>query len=239
MKKRIPLSIFSLAAAFIFSTSLFAQEKTEITIQVKKDGKVVKDTTYQFDDAAEAKHAVKMLEIISGDEEHMMHFDHSKASDSDSHSKTMVFISEDGKKTEIKEFHGDSLVWISEEEIDGDHVKVIKKKMVTGDHPHGEGGDHPHGEHVMIIKSEGGETIDVIVSEDIEMEKGKTKQVKVIVSGDEDGTWHVDHKELKEVDEEVYVISGDDAEEELKEILKDHDGENVKVIVVKKKSKEQ
>lgn len=222
MKKRIPLSIFSLAAAFIFSTSLFAQEKTEITIQVKKDGKVVKDTTYQFDDTTEAKHAVKMLEILSGDEEHMMHFDHSK---------TMVFISEDGKKTEIKEFHGDSLVWISEEEIDGDHVKVIKKKMVTG--------DHPHGEHVIIMKSGDGETIEIMVSEDIEMEKGKTKQVKVIVSGDEDGSWHVDHKELKEVDEEVYVISGDDAEEELKEILKDHDGENVKVIVVKTKTKEQ
>ena len=231
MKKRIPLSIFTLAAAFIFSTSLFAQEKTEITIQVKKDGKVVKDTTYQFDDAAEAKHAVKMMEILSGDEEHMMHFDHSRASNSDSHSKTMVFISEDGKKTEIKEFHGDSLVWISEEEIDGDHVKVIKKKKVTG--------DHPHGEHVIVMKSGDGETIDVMVSEDIEMEKGKTKQVKVIVSRDEDGTWHVDSKELKEVDEEVYVISGDDAEEELKEILKDHDEENVKVIVVKKKSKEQ
>lgn len=173
MKKRIPLSIFSLAAVFIFSTSLFAQEKTEITIQVKKDGKVVKDTMYQFDDAAEAKHAVKMLEILSGDEEHMMHF------------------------------------------------------------------DHPHGEHVIVMKSGDGETIDVMVSEDIEMEKGKTKQVKVIVSGDEDGTWHVDSKELKEVEEEVYVISGDDAEEELKEILKDHDGENVKVIVIKKKSKEQ
>ena len=78
-----------------------------------------------------------------------------------------------------------------------------------------------------------------MVSEDLEMKEGKTKQVKVIVSGDEDGTWHMDHKELKEVEEEVYVISGEDTEEELKEILKDHDGENVTVIVVKTKTKEQ
>ncbi len=43
MKKMIPLSFFGLAVAFIFSISVFAQEKTEVTIEVKKDGKVVKD----------------------------------------------------------------------------------------------------------------------------------------------------------------------------------------------------
>ncbi|MEN8227444.1 MAG: hypothetical protein ABFS38_04760 [Bacteroidota bacterium] len=200
MKKQIPFSIYSLVAAFIFSTSLFAQEKTEITIKVKEDGKVVKDTTYQFEDAAEAKH--------------------------------VVFISEDGKTKEIKEFHGDSLIWITEEEVEGDHVKIIKKKMVSG--------DHPHGEKVVVIKKGDGETMDIFIDEESEGEENvKMKRVEVMVSGDEDGTWHVDSKELKDVEEDVYVISGDDVEGELKEILEDSEGENVKVIVVKKKSKKQ
>ncbi len=65
-------SILCLAAAFFLSISLFAQGKTEITIQVKKDGKVVQDTTYHFNDDAEAKHAVEMMKILEehgGDDE--------------------------------------------------------------------------------------------------------------------------------------------------------------------------
>ena len=57
MKKRNSLLFIGLAAAFIFSVSMFAQETTEVTVQIKKDGKMIKDTTYQFDDAAEAEHA--------------------------------------------------------------------------------------------------------------------------------------------------------------------------------------
>lgn len=144
MKKLILHSILSLSAAFILSCGLVAQEKTEITIQVKKDGKVVQDTTYQFDDDAEAKHAVKMMEILSGDQKH-----------------------------------------------DGECIKK--------------------------------------------------KHVKVIVSGDEHGTWHVDEEGLVEVEKEVYVLSGDDAEIELEKILEEHGGdeENVKVIIIKKKYKKQ
>ena len=162
MNKIIHLSSFCLTALFIFSLNLNAQEQTEITVQVKKDGKVVKDTTYQFDDDKQAKHAVKMMEVMSGDDE-----------------------------------------------------------------------------HVMVMKSGDGETFDILVDKDFEGGDmvGK-KQVKVIVSGDEHGTWHVDGKELEHIDEDVYVISGDDVKVELKEILEEHgDGEDVKVIVVKTKKK--
>ncbi len=70
MKKLILHSILSLAAAFILSFSLVAQEKTEITIQVKKDGKVVQDTTYRFDDDAEIE-LEKILEEHGGDDENV------------------------------------------------------------------------------------------------------------------------------------------------------------------------
>ena len=50
MKNRIPLLLASLSLMFVFGMSLMAQEKTEVSIKVKKNGKVVKDTTYQFED---------------------------------------------------------------------------------------------------------------------------------------------------------------------------------------------
>ncbi len=215
-----------LTVAFLFSLSMVAQEKTEVTIKVKKDGKVVQDTTYQFDDADEAKHAVKMMEILSGDDKHMMHYEFQTDSD-DIHSNAMVFISEDGKKTEIKKFHGDSLIWFSEEGHDGDHVNIIKKKMKDG--------EHLHGENVIIIKSDDGETIDIMIEKDEDGNIVKKKQMKVIVSGDGHKTWTVDSEDLIDVDVDVYVISGDEGKVELKEILEKHEGEKVKVIVVEKK----
>jgi len=178
-----------------------AQETTELSIQVKKDGKVVKDTTYQFEDEAEAKHAMKM----------MGHMNDQK------HANTMVFISEDGKKTEIKEFHGDSLVWIEE-----------------GEHPHKA---HVHGEHVIVMKSGDGETYDILIDEDGEgHDIVKKKEVKVIVHSDEGGSWTVDSKELKEIDEDenVFVIKSEDGDVDLEKIMEEHEGENVKVIVIKK-----
>jgi len=192
MRNRIPLLFASLSLMFVFGMSLMAQEKTEVTIQVKKDGKVVKDTTYQFEDEAEAKHAIQMME----------HSNYTMAHAGEGHSKAMVFISEDGKKTEIKHLDGDSLVWISEE-------------------------DHPHGEHVVVVKSGDGETIDILIDEDEDGKKVVKKEVTVIVSGDE----------LHEAHENVYVIKGDgdDVHMEIEEIIKEHgDGENVKVIVIKK-----
>ena len=71
MKKYILHLTLGLAASLILSTGLLAQEQVDVSIKVKKDGKVIKDTTYQFDDASEAKHAIMMMEVLSGDEEHM------------------------------------------------------------------------------------------------------------------------------------------------------------------------
>lgn len=213
MKKLIPISILSVIALMFFSGVMLAQ--TEVTMQVKKDGKVIKDTTYQFENDSDAKHAVKMMNIKS-------------------HSKAMVFISEDGEHTEIKEFHGDSLVWVSEgEHPHGEHVKVMKYKM--------EGGEHPHGEHVIVMKKGDGETFDILIDEDGEMgEGGKKKTVKVMVVGDENGNWHAKegvHEDLVEIEENVYVIKGDDdLKVEMKKIMEEYDGaegSNVKVIIIK------
>jgi hypothetical protein len=185
MKKRIPLLLTSLSLTFVFGLSLLAQETTEITVKVKKDGQVVKDTTYQFEDAAEAKHAMKMMEILSGEEKHMEHFNYTTAHAGEGHSKTMVFISEDGEKTVIKEMHGDSLIWVDEED---DHDCV------------------------------------------------KKKNIKVVVSGDEEGSWTVESNELVEIDENenVFVIKNKDGDVDLEKIMEEHEGDDVKVIVIKK-----
>jgi hypothetical protein len=150
MRIKIPYTMMSLVAAFIFSASLVAQEKTEVSIQVKKDGKVVKDTTYQFEDADEAKHVVKMVEVMSGMDADMekAHYNYTMSHSGGKHANTMVFISEDGDLTEIKEMHGDSLVWISE-----------------GDEAHMK---HMHGENVIVIKKE--------IQEDVDVEVVKKKQ---------------------------------------------------------------
>jgi hypothetical protein len=187
MKKNILPWTLSIAASLILSIGLQAQEQTEVSIKVKKDGKLIKDTTYQFDDPSEARHAIKMMEIISGDEEHMeeIHYNYTTAHSGSGHSKAMVFISEDGETTEITEFHGDSMVWVS----DGEDMHVHSKK-------------------VIVMKSEDGNTFDIMVDED-----------------------------MLEKDEDVYVIKGDDnIKVEMKKIMKEHDGEegsNVKVIVIK------
>lgn len=191
MKKITPFWILSIAASLILSTGLLAQDQIEMSIKVKKDGKLVKDTTYLFDDADEAKHAMKMMELISGDEPHMKHvtYNYTTAHTGSGEAKTMVFISKDGETTEIKEFHGDSLVWVTEEEVDGKHA---------------------HGNKVIVMKSEDGNTFDILV--DVDYECGdvvKKKKVKVVVSGDE------------EVKVNVIKIMEEEGE-----------GENVKVIVI-------
>jgi hypothetical protein len=74
MKRLRKTSIALLAAAFLVTTTLFAQEATTVTVQVKREGKVVKDTTYRFDDPEEASHALKMMEVLSGDGEQMIEY---------------------------------------------------------------------------------------------------------------------------------------------------------------------
>jgi hypothetical protein len=209
MKKNTPFWILSIAASLILSTGLLAQDQIEMSIKVKKDGKLVKDTTYLFDDADEAKHAMKMMEIVSGDKPHMEHvtYNYTTAHTGSGEAKTMVFISKDGETTEITEFSGDSAFWVTEEEVDGKHVKVMKYKI-------DEEGD-PHGKKVIVIKK---------------------KEIKVIVSGDEDGSWTVveGDEKMMDKDENVYIIKGDDeVKVKVMKIMEEEgDGENVKVIVI-------
>jgi len=217
MKKRIPLLFVSLSITFLFAVSLIAQEKTELTVQVKKDGKVVKDTTYQFEDEAEAKHAVKMMELMTGDNEHMEEIHYNYSASGGKHAKTMVFISENGENTVIKKMHGDSLVWIEE----GDDLHEA----------------HGKGEHVIIMKSDDGETFDILIDEESEgHDCVKKKEIKVVVSGDAEGSWTVDSNELVEIDEEknVIIIKNEDGDVDLEKIMEEHEGEDVKVIVIKK-----
>ena len=146
MKRPSSKLVASLSLAFVLGLSLMAQEQTEITVQVKKDGKVLKDTTYQFEDEASAKQAMKMMEVLGGHHMHTEDFNYTMAHSGEGHSKTMVFVSKDGEKTVIKEMHGDSLAWTEE-----------------GGHPHQV---HTDGEHVIVMKSGGGEHVKVRVDED-------------------------------------------------------------------------
>jgi len=164
MKKLYAILIPVLVLTFILSAGLTAQETT-VSVKVEKEGKVVKDTTYSFEDAEQAEHALMMMDIMGGDDEHMMKVHKSMSKSHGSHSKTMVFVSEDGKTTEINEMDGDSLVWISE-------------------------GEHDHGKRVVVVKSGDGETFDILIDEEGEDEDEdgnivKTKKVKVIVSTEE------------------------------------------------------
>ena len=228
MKRIIPFWILSAAASLILSTGLLAQEQVEVSVKVKKDGKVVKDTTYMFDDADEAKQAVKMMDLMTGEEPHMEHitYNYTTAHTGSGHSKAMVFISEDGETTEITEFSGDSAIWVSEGE--GEHVKVMKYKI--------EEGEEPHGKHVIVMKSEDGNTFDILVDEEYEGgDVVKTKEVKVMVSGDEEGNWTVveGDEKMMDKDKNVFIMKGDDeVKVKVMKIVEESDGENVKVIVI-------
>ncbi len=171
---------------------MIAQDKAEITVKVTKDGAVVKDTTYTYDDLKKAKHAVRMMEIMSSEDfhadgEHMMH-------------KKMMFVSEDGKVTEIKEGNElDEKIYISK---DGDKVEVIVKKIKVGDCDHDV---KMHREVIVIADGENDEqsTWTIEEGEDGEVivinEDGKQIKIikKILSEGDEDIKVEVHVKEEK------------------------------------------
>ena len=71
-------------------------------------------------------------------------------------------------------------------------------------------GDEAHGKKVVVVKTGDEETYDILINEDGEAtdEDGnivRTKEVKVIVTSDEDGEWTVSETETDE-DENVEVI---------------------------------
>ena len=213
MKKRLYLSFLSIVMVAILPAGLMAQEKTEVTIQVKKDGKVVQDTTYQFNDADDANQVMKMLGIMLGDEEHFGEgtYSYSATMSEDIQPGKMVFVSKDGEKTVVKEITGDSLIWVSKGESDDDHVKVFKFKI--------RGDDESQDQHVIVMKSEDGESFNIIPDEDVDNgDKDVEKEVTVVISGDEDGEWKViksdDDDKSENVEVQVKVIKKIKKEEE-------------------------
>lgn len=210
MKKRLYLSLLTVVMAVILPAGLMAQEKTEVTIQVKKDGKVIQDTTYKFNDADDANQVIKMLGVMLGDEEHGA-YNYTATMSEDIQPGKMVFVSRDGEKTVVKEISGDSLTWVSEGESDDDHVKVLKYRV--------KGDDESQGEHVIVMKSEDGESFDILLDEDVDNgDADIEKKVTVVVSGDEDGEWKVvksdDDDDSEDVEVEVKVIKKIKKEEE-------------------------
>ena len=210
MKKRLYLSLLTVVMAVILPAGLMAQEKTEVTIQVKKDGKVIQDTTYKFNDADDANQVIKMLGVMLGDEEHGA-YNYTATMSEDIQPGKMVFVSRDGEKTVVKEISGDSLTWVSEGESDDDHVKVLKYRV--------KGDDESQGEHVIVMKSEDGESFDILLDEDVDNgDADIEKKVTVVVSGDEDGEWKVvksdDDDDSEDVEVQVKVIKKIKKEEE-------------------------
>ena len=215
--KKYSTILLSIVASLFLSGGLLAQEKIEVSVKVTKDGTVVKDTTYEFDDAAEAKHAMKMMEVISGENEHMEHITYNitSAHAGSGEAKTMVFISEDGETTEIKEIHKDSLVWVEEK--------------------------HGDGEHVIVMKSEDGKTFDILVDEDFKEGDVKKKKVKVVVAEGDDMQWTIEADDKHfDKDENVFIMEGDDeVKMKVMKIMEEEgEGEDVKVIVIKKGEKD-
>ena len=214
MNKKIYSLSLTLAALLLLSSGLLAQEKTEVSILVKKNGEVIKDTTYQFDNASEAENALKMMDIISEEEPHTgkYRYNYTMSMSDDDQRKTMVFISEDGDHTKITELNGDSLVWIQE----GDNSDFL-------------------GEHVIVMKSKDGGTYNIVMEDDDDGQADvKEKKIRVMVSEDEGGTWTI--REGGEDDEDIYILKGDqDVKVELEKILEDEgDEDGSRVIIIKK-----
>ena len=219
MNKKICTPALILAALLLLSSGLLAQDKTEVSILVKKNGEVIKDTTYQFDNASDAENALNMMEIISEDEpvSGEYEYNYSMSRSEGNQKRAMVFISEDGDHTKITEMEGDSLVWIEE----GDDSDI-------------------QGEHVIVMKSKDGGTYNVIVEDEDEGQADtKEKKIRVMVTDDEGGTWTV--REGGEDDEDgtsVIVIKKQVEKDQDADLDKDVDV-NVKVIKKKKIEKEE
>jgi len=171
MKKIKHFTVAAIIFTTLFSLTLSAQEKATVIVKVKKEGKVVRDTSFQFEDASQVEHALKIMKALSGEGEHVVKVQKHKGEAHGSHSSNFVYVTKKGGKTTVKEMKGDSLVWISEEEFDG---------------------EHPHGKQVMVVTSDDDETFDIIMDEDedeeieIEIEKhlkeqGDAEEVEVIV----------------------------------------------------------
>lgn len=190
MKKPLLLSTAFLMALFLSCTGLRAQEKqekkenTKVTVRIEKDGNVIQDTTFLFEDAEEAMHAVEMMEMLSGEEDGMMEHSYSYAMSDDDDSHTLVVVSRKGKNTEIREMTGDSLVWVSEDGGDDGQVKVISKKLKDANEDEENvyvisGDDDVKAQVEKILKDHGdADQVKVVVIEKKDKSKDKEKNLK-------------------------------------------------------------
>jgi hypothetical protein len=181
-------SVLAIAAVLICSVSLSAQQTT-VKVRVETEGKVVTDTTYEFDDPGQAKQAMELLELMSGDEDHMVKV----------RKEVVEHHGDQASKNVIVHVDGDSLVWEDE------------------------GGMHFHGEHVVVMKTGDDDSYEFLISDDPGCEK---KHVKVIVTEGDEGEWTI----ISEDDEDVRLEKG---------LEENDDADEVKVIVIKKKDKEE
>jgi hypothetical protein len=211
MNKKIYSLALTLAALLLVSSGLQAQDKAEVSVLVKKNGEVIKDTTYQFDDASDAENALKMMEIISEDEPLTgeYQYNYSMSATEGNQSKTMVFVSEDGDHTKITELDGDSLVWIEEGDEEGQaDVKQKKIRVMVSDDEGGtwtvrEGGEDDEG--IYILKGDQDVKVELkkILEEEEDGDGTKVIVIRKQVEKDHDGD--LDNDQDADADKDVDV----------------------------------
>ena len=209
------------------SAGLLAQEKAEVKVKIMKDGKMIKDTTYMFDDAKKAEHAVHMMEMVNNGDMHM------KMMSDECTQKKMVFISEDGDVKEIKD--DGEVQWITSKVSEDGETTEIHKVIKSAGADCGE---------KVIIEDEDGE-VEVIIKKMNDGKEGmKVEKKKIIILDDEDGesmSWTVKENE----NGKLVAVSEDGEEINMKKVSEEADGkvvkwvsadndDDVKVIVVKK-----
>lgn len=223
----------------ILSAGVFAQEKAEVSVKIMQDGKVLKDTTYSYEDIESAEHAIKMIEIM-GDmdiEKHMQGI----AMDNSSHKK-MIFVSEDG---DVQEFKGEGMTWVSSESDEDSNSQkkykvVVKEGLEEDDDMHFF--DVSDGENIIINEDNG--EVKVFIRKTGEGENISVKKEVIVISGEDDNVaWDV-----KKGDEgQVIIISEDgkivkeyklDGDDDVSWTSKEGD-DDIDVIVIKKEKVEK
>jgi len=171
--KNIGLKMLLLFPAIaLMAVSLSAQE-TKVTVKVEKDGKTVKDTTYTFESAEDAHHAMQMMEIHTGDHEDMMKIHQEIMKEGGKETSSYVFVTSGGEEQKIKVVQGDSVVWITEDGPVEKHVVV--KKSGEGDEWEIISGEE--GDMEMEVEVEKDEDVEVIiVKKKVKKEKETSKK---------------------------------------------------------------
>jgi len=234
MRKKI---VFLIMSAFL-TMSLVAQDHGEISVKITRDGKVVTDTTYNFNSAEEAEHIAEMAEMAGNGKFHAFKMARDKG-----HQKTMEFHSEDGKIHEIK---GNDIVWIEDqEEGDGEEVKVIRVKR-DSDEQHAVQ-EFTNSDDTEVIVNEDDGTIEIIIQKTDKDSDGTIKKEihKEIIILDDASESIQSHTSSGQTREEIITID-EDGKKVVREIKSGKDnvmileeeegsGENVEVIVIRKK----